>query len=254
MTAELSALVSQHTELVAVIVLLLGLALATLISRGLDRIIVFIGNRFKIDPAAIETLTNRRAIRRTSFWLVLLLAVLIVLRMLGDGSITDWWTTAIAYGTQLLWGIIIVIFGASIATLVRETISHLGAGENIDVFARIVYYLVIAFATISAFHTIGIDVFWLLVTFITVLAIILVSLGLSFSLGTKEYVANLVSRSALERISIGDRLRIEGYEGAVVHIHSQGLDLRTDDGTVSIPAVWFTTHAHTKLNAREDQH
>ena len=105
--------------------------------------------------------------------------------------------------------------------------------------ARLGHGIIVLIAVVMGLQQMGIDI-----TFITqlVLALVVIVLGgltLAFALGAREYVANLVARSEIQRYAVGDHIRVGMDEGTIVEIHKTGIDLATSVGIAAIPAARF---------------
>ncbi len=75
----------------------------------------------------------------------------------------------------------------------------------------------------------------------TVVIIALVgAAALSVSLGSRSYVANLIGSHYLRQTySIGQQVRVDGFEGKILEMSNTSLVLETTDGRVSLPARLF---------------
>jgi len=105
--------------------------------------------------------------------------------------------------------------------------------------SRLVYVAILSVAIVTDLDQLGIDTTFLTQLVLVLVIVLLGGLMLTFALGAREYVANLIARSELQRYAPGERIRIGATEGVVLEIRATGLDLVTDEGIVSIPAANF---------------
>lgn len=83
------------------------------------------------------------------------------------------------------------------------------------------------------------------VTFLVILAaaagIALVgAVAMALSIGSREYVANLIGGHYLrQRYTIGQHVRIAGFEGRILELTDTAVVLETADGRASLPAKVF---------------
>ena len=228
----------------AVLVMVVGLILARLAERGAKRGIEALDNwmaRQSTADATPASATTFALIRGAVFWLVIVAAVFAALRVLGIGEFGVVFDGIAEFVPRLLIALVIVVAGHLLGLLARELLPTISDAFRRDtIVPRLAHLSVLLLSVLIAIQQLGIDI-----SFITqlVLLLLLVTLGgmsLAFALGARTYVANLIARTDLNRFSVGDRIRIDGMEGVIVHIHGTGLDLSTASGIVSIPAAKFS--------------
>jgi small-conductance mechanosensitive channel len=240
----------------AILVMIVGLLVARLAERGAKRGIDALDNwmarQSTADSAPISA-TTFALIRGAVFWLVIVAAVFAALRVLGIGEFAAVFDNIANFVPRLLIALVIVAAGHLLGLLARGLLPTLSEAFRSDtVVPRLAHLSVLLLSVLIAIQALGIDI-----SFITqlVLLLLLVTLGgmsLAFALGAQTYVANLIARSDLNRFSVGDRIRIDGMEGVILHIHGTGLELATAAGIVSIPAAKFSEVPVLRLAEESD--
>lgn len=252
---QILSLTQDYPDVTAVAVLLIGLALAFIVSRSISRFYARIGEKqinIGSQPIELGSFASRQTARRIVFWIILLVTMLIALRLLSVDSFGNWRELAVEYGTRGLFGAIILSVGLSLGALVRDLTFSISQTQEANLFARFLQYTIVTFAFITAFDQLGFNVSLLTTAISILVGITAGALALSFALGSRDYVANLLARSELERINVGDRIRIDQLEGLVTRMHKSGIEIVTDQGSVAIPAGWLINQPYVKLTVEDD--
>lgn len=248
---------TAYPELIAVAVVVAGFVIARIASLAIGRALGAMDRRMARITTTDSSVFSPRLIalsRAFIFWLVLILALAIAVRQLGvGGESVDLNDLVIAFIPKVLVGFAIVIAGHLLGLLASHLLTELSEEMPIDSPGpRLLHGAIVGVAVIVALQQIDVDI-----TFITRLLLILVAVfsgGLMFAiaLGARRQVANLLAHRELRRLAIGDRIRIDGVEGAIVEIYSTGVDVATNEGIASIPAARFAESS--VLRIREDHH
>lgn len=236
--------VDGRGEVVALIVLVVGVFVAAA-ARRLVRQLLHAMDRWLAQQSTasgdILTPTFIKGLERTSFWLIVVVAVVLALRALGMGGFSTLIEDVTGYVPRLVIAIAIVGGGHLIGILARALVVRLNDSIHTnDLLPRIAHATILLVAVVMAVQQLQIDI-----TFVTQLLLVLLGIGsgglaLAFALGARQHVANLIARSELKRFSIGERIRVDGQEGTIVEIRQTGLDLLTTEGVASIPASRFS--------------
>ena len=245
-----SASFLQHPDVSAIAVLLVGLALAIGLSRVVGRLYGELVNRdVQIGARSVDigSIGSQSTARRITFWVVTLLAMLLALRFMKADVTDDWRVIFVDYGSRALTVFIILLIGTSLAVLARDLLLSFSQSREATLVARSLQALILLFAFMAAFDQLGLDIFLFTLSFAVLLGVASGALALAFALGSRDYVANLVARSELQRIQVGDRIRTGEFEGVVSHVHRLGVDIATPEGTVSIPAKHFINQPYLKF-------
>ena len=230
-----------RSEVVALLVLLAGLVVARLLSVRVGAVFNAVDRRAARYSASDAYSMSPRMIqysRAFAFWIVLILALSLSLRVLGVGGINTSLTTVIDFMPKLLVAFAIVIAGQLLGLTSRHLLLRLGDGIAADsLWPRVVHGAIVVVAIVLGLQQIGVDI-----SFVTRLILILAStvsagMMLAYALGARQHVANLMARRELARLSVGDRIRIDGVEGEIVDIYNTGVDIATSEGIAAVPAA-----------------
>ncbi|HKK04993.1 MAG TPA: hypothetical protein VKA50_04000 [Gammaproteobacteria bacterium] len=180
------------------------------------------------------------------FWLTILIFLTAATQVLGLAAFTDGLQRVLAYLPTLLAGGLIILAGFLLSALARDLLVSATPTrfQERALLGRIVQITVIVTAVVIGADQAGIDV-----TFVVVLAAILVAtvagaLAVAVSLGARSYVANLIGSHYLRRTyRPGQRLSVAGFEGRLLELSATSLVLETRDGRVAIPSKVFNDEA-----------
>lgn len=245
--------VEAYPELVAVTVVILGIALGRLaalatrrVLSATDRLAARYGGRRRNHISPLF----ERSLSALAFMVVLTLSIIIAVRLLDIDQVSGWLDALLAYVPRFVVGLLIIAAGTVMATLARHLCARLMAsGDANALLPRLAQAGVVLIAFVTGLQQIGIDISFITQLSLIILAALLGGLSLAFALGARQYVANLMGQSELGRYSAGARLRIDDDEGEIVEIHRTGLTLATDEGLVSIPAARLTSGKVVQLTA-----
>ncbi|HSG90640.1 MAG TPA: hypothetical protein VLA56_15600 [Pseudomonadales bacterium] len=241
----LSRLIGDYPEIAAILLIVAGLVLAR-IARFLTVRALTLLNRSSARLSGRGDLLSDRVIRilgGLGFWTVIAIGVLLALRTLGTGRVFTWIDIPLAYLPRFFVGAVIIGAGYVIGVLVANLVARMqGAGPRTSVMPRVVQAAIVLMGAMTGLQHMGLNVSFVAELLILVVGVCLAGLSLAFALGARQYVANLVARSAVARFAPGDRIRIDhqdGIEGTIVEIHRTGVDLTTAEGVVTVPAWLF---------------
>lgn len=248
--------ISAYPELAAIAVLVVGFILARLASLLLGYLLAALDRRISRAATTDAGILTPRLIALTrvfAFWVVMLLAVALSLRTLGAADISLSVNNAITYFVpNALIAFAIIVAGHLLGVLARNLVTQL-----IDDVAedspgpKLIQAAILVVAIVLALQYVGIDI-----TFVRRLLLILVAtvgggLMLAFAMGAPRHVSNLLAHRELGRLSVGERIRIDGVEGTIVEIHTTAVDIATAEGIVAVPASRFAEAS--VLRMREDK-
>ncbi|MDX1515603.1 MAG: mechanosensitive ion channel [Woeseiaceae bacterium] len=235
--------ISAYSEILALAVFVTGIVAARLASLGTGAALNALDRRLaRISTSEAGAISPRliKLSRAVVFWLVLVLAVALSLRLLGVGGISRLLTGLIDFIPQLLVALAIVVAGHLLGLLASGLLTQFYDDIPPDSLGpKLLHGIFVAVAVVMGLQQIDINI-----TFITQLLLILIGvvsggLMLAFALGARRHVANLLAHRELDRLSIGERIRIGDVEGTIVEIRTTGVDVSTDDGIVSVPSAQF---------------
>ena len=177
------------------------------------------------------------------FWIVVLFFLTAATQVLGLLTFTAWLARVVDYLPTVFVGTLIIVAGFLVSRLAREVIqaTAVKASERQRMLmGRVVQTGILVTAILVGAEQIGIKV-----TFLVILAAIagialVGAVALALSLGAREYVANLIGAHYLrQRYSIGQHVRIAGYEGRILELTETAVVLETLEGRTSLPAKVF---------------
>lgn len=252
----MSELLENYPEIAAVMVLVLGFALAKLAQYQSGRLLTLLDRLTSRYATAETTVISPDLIRvsqSAAYWVVALFSMVIAISLLGENQFSNWINNILDFIPRILVCFVIIGVGNVLGVVSRYLVSHLSETMTPDSPApRFVHFLIMVIAIVLGLQQLLIDI-----TFITQLLLLIVilvggALSLTFSLAAKEYVANLVAQSEFENYRIGDRIRIADLEGEIVEITRTGIRVDTNEGIVNIPGSIFVSSIAVKLH--DDEH
>ena len=232
---------AARNELIAIAILIMGAILARLASAGVGRLLSALDRRTARLATTDDSVVSPQLIgvtRTIVFWLILVLAVTWSLRALGVGDVSTLLSRVVEFVPQLLVGFIIVVAGHVVGLIAGHVVA--GASDSVTTDSlgpRLLHGAFILVGVVMGLQQISVDISFVTQLLLIVIAIAGGGLMLAFALGARQHVANLLARREMERMNLGDRIRIGDTEGEVVAIHATGLDLATADGVATIPAA-----------------
>jgi hypothetical protein len=243
---------SAHTEIVAVALLIAGLVGAhlaqRLAGRGLELLDRWLAQNAATADGAYLSPGLIRFTRALIFWSVVVVVVVATLRTLGVGGLGQVLDQVVGYVPRLVVGFAIVGAGHLLGLVCRGLLSRLSENLSRDsLLPRIVHFSIVVVAVVMGLQQMRIDITFVTQLLLVVLGIASGGLVLSFALGARHHVANLVARSELGRYEVGERIRVSSHEGTILEIRSTGVDIVTDEGVVSVPAARFSEQEVLRL-------
>jgi hypothetical protein len=243
--------VIAQNEVIAVAILILGVIIGRLAAVAAGALLGFLDRRAARLATTEKPLISPkliRVIRAILFWLVVVLAISYALAVLGVGSLPTRLTSVIDFIPQILVGFTIVVAGHVTGLLASHVVSNLGSEITPSSLApRLVYGTIVVVAVVMGLQHIHVDISFVTQLLLIAFAVAGAGLMLAFALGARQHVANLLARRELSRLTVADRIRVDGVEGDIVNIHSTGVDIVTAEGVVSVPAARFADTNVMKL-------
>ncbi len=239
----LSTGLSASSELIAIGLVVLGLIGGRLASVGLGRLLQAVDRRVARVSTTGSSVFSPRVIkisRAIIFWIVFVFGIVWALRIQGVGAMSTLLIAATGLIPKALVSLTIVAAGHLLGLLASKLLTELNEDIPEDsIGPRLLYGTVVGIAVVMGLQNMAVNI-----TFMTRLLLILVAvvgsgLMLAFALGARQQVENLLARREMARFAVGERIRIDGEEGAIVDIHGTGVDLATAQGIVSVPAARF---------------
>lgn len=242
---------TKYPEVVSIIVALAGFLAAGLVASWFTRALNLIERGFRrLSPERADQLasaTPHDVIQRIVYFATLVFFLLLSVRFLGISALSEGLDLVLAYIPQLLIGGLIIIVGYLLGIVTHTVVSNLLVPTQSMLLPRVAQIIVVTTAVMTGLGQMSVDISFLTNVITIVMATILGGLSLAFAIGSRQIVANLLSRRDLERYSVGDVIRIDRTEGTIVDFTRTGVVIETEEGTVNIPATRFLESEVTTL-------
>ena len=116
---------------------------------------------------------------------------------------------------------------------------------------RVLFWTVILLFAFAATEILGLSVGFLTDVLLLVLGGGLLGAAITFGLGARATVANILASTQLQRIyKVGHRVRIGDVQGEIVETTATAVLLESDEGRVSVPASIFKRNVLIRLLER----
>jgi len=177
------------------------------------------------------------------FWLLMLVFITFATNILGLGIFGIWIKSAVSYLPVIAAGLLIVLVGFVVSSLVRDLVATATASAGLSnggLLARIVQIIILFTAIVLGINQIGIDIVFLSDVVGIILAAVLGGVALAFGLGARTHVSNLIAANQLKQLyQVGDTVQIGDIEGRIVDILVSRVVIDTEQGSVDVPAKIF---------------
>ncbi|MGI9228244.1 MAG: hypothetical protein ACR2P9_00100 [Gammaproteobacteria bacterium] len=245
-------LLSQYPEVTAIVVALGGLVIARILALAsgaglawLEYLLLrlapnWVGN---IDIEGFQPV-----VRGLTFYLVLFFFLLLALRILDVTVAEGWLDWLIAHLPGMVIAAVIVLTGYLLGLVARAAIAGVLPHTSSQLLPYTVQFLIVGTAILTAMAQLTIDVTFLTVLIITLLATFLGGLAMAFALGSRQLVANVLARREMERYQVGVRIRIGEVEGNIINVLDTAVVLEHPGGTTTIPASRFASEVVTVID------
>lgn len=177
------------------------------------------------------------------FWVVVLFFLTAATQVLGLITFTAWLARVVDYLPTVFAGALMIVAGFLVSRLAREVVeaAAVGAGERQRaLIGRVAQAAILVTAVLVGAEQIGIKVTFLVILAAAAGIALVAAVALALSLGAREYVANLIGGHYLrQRYSVGQQVRVAGYEGRILELTETAVVLETAEGRTSLPAKVF---------------
>ncbi|MEK6592204.1 MAG: hypothetical protein AABZ67_03885 [Pseudomonadota bacterium] len=201
--------------------------------------------------------SSARILGSIVFWIVLLFFITAATQVLGLNAFTAWLAGVVNYVPTLFAGVLIIVAGFLLARLARELVvatSAIAGAKQRELLGRTVQAVILATALLVGADQVGIKVTFLVIIVAAAGGTIVASVALAFSLGARNYVANLIGGHHFRQsFSVGQRVKLAGFEGRILELTPMTVILETAEGRVTLPAKIYGEEAIV-LKIGEDNH
>ncbi len=260
LTEALTASVGQivaflPTVILAVMLLGFGFVLAKVIALVITRLLQLVGFDRLLSRTAVQTLLERSGTKQKiseilgliGFWTIFLVFLIKASDTLQLTIVSDALTSIAYYIPKVGIAVLVLILGLIAANFVRELITMTCSSAGIThgtMVAQAVYVAVVLLIVVTAIDALGINTDLLNYTIIILLAGLIGGAALSFGLGSRAAVANLIAAHYLGSVvRVGMTVKINDTQGTVVAMTPIAVVLETSHGRVVVPASQFTESA-----------
>lgn len=252
-TTSLSQIIAfVPTIILAILLLGLGYLLGRVVSIATIRFLQLIGFDRLLSRTAVQTLLERSGTKQKvseilgmiGFWIIFLVFLIKASDTLGLTMVSDALTGLANYIPNIGIAVLILILGLMAANFVREliTMACISAGiTHGTMVAQAVYVAVVLLIVVTAIDALGIDTELLNSTIVILLAGLIGGAALSFGLGSRNAVANLIAAHYLSPVvRIGMMVKVGETQGTIVAVTPISVVVETREGRVIIPASQFS--------------
>ncbi len=252
-TTSLAQIVAYlPTVILAVMLLGLGYVLAKAVSVIVTRLLQLVGFDRLLSRTAMQTLLERSGTKQKiseilgmiGFWIIFLVFLIKASDTLSLTIVSDALTSIAYYIPKVGIAVLVLILGLIAANFVREVITMTCSSAGIThgtMVAQAVYVAVLLLIVVTAIDALGIDTALLNNTIVILLAGLIGGVALSFGLGSRTAVANLIAAHYLGPVvRVGMTVKIGENQGTVVAVTPISVVLETREGRVIVPASLFT--------------
>lgn len=177
------------------------------------------------------------------FWVVLLFFITAATQVLGLQAFTSWLASVANYMPTLFAGTLIIAAGFLLSRLARDVViatSAIAGRRQRELLGRTVQISILVTALLVGADQIGIQVTFLVIIAAAAGGTVAISVALALSLGARNYVANLIGGHHFRQMfSVGQQVKIAGFEGRILEFTPVAVILETEDGRVTLPAKLF---------------
>ena len=251
--ASLNQIVAFLPDVILALMLLgFGYFLAKIVSIVSIRLLQLMGFDRLLSRTAVQTLLERSGTKQKAseilgligFWIIFLVFLIKASDTLGLSMVSDALTGIAHYIPKVGIAVLVLILGLIAANFVRELITMTCSSAGIThgtMVAQAVYVAVVLLIVVTAIDALGIDTDLLNSTIVILLAGLIGGAALSFGLGSRNAVANLIAAHYLGSVvRVGMTVKVGEVQGTVVSITPISVVLETKEGRVIIPASQFS--------------
>lgn len=231
----------------ALVILLVGWTLATLLDRVVRRLLQRIGFNRLAERAGIRGFIRNTGfaqepswvVGKLIFWLTLLTFFLPAAEQLNLTAISLTLEKLVTFIPNLIAVVLMIIFGALFARLMggitRGAAKEAGI-EFADLLGRLVSTVILIIVVVMALAQLEIQSGILEIAFAALLGAFALAIALTLGLGTRTVAQNLVSGVYARRsFQLGQRIQVKGMQGEIVEIGTVNTLIRDAGQLISVP-------------------
>ena len=221
----------------------LARGLATRLVKGFDR---FTGLVRKSGTTASPKIGESSAsvIGNIVYWITVLIFVTSAASLLGMNMFVGWLNKLVDHLPNILSGALIICAGVIFGNLAYQVISSTRLNISVSqrmILARSAQFFTLVMLILIGVDQIGVDITAVITIMSVVVGAVLGGLAIAFGIGARRLVSNLLGVRYLNRnYQVGERIKIDEFEGTILEIASVAIVLDADQGRVTIPARLFS--------------
>lgn len=239
----LTELLKSHPEVLAILVAVLGFLVARLLSGWGDRLLVslegYLRQRAPERLERLDLLVLKQVLRAILYYGTLVIFLLAALQTLSISVVKQWLALLLQYVPQLILGGLIILSGYLIGMVLRSLVASIMGVHSDHLVPRFVQLLIVTAAVLTGLAQTSIDISFISNVMVILLAFFFGGLSLSFALGSRQLVENLLARRAVDRYRIGDTVRINEMQGKIIEILNTAVVLQAENGLITLPTARF---------------
>jgi hypothetical protein len=189
----------------AAAVLIAGWLAAKLVRFAIERSLRAVNFNVLAERAGLDAFLQQGGIRTDTvgifglivYWVVILAALIIAFNGLGLTYITDLLRQVVLFVPHVIVALLVLAFGAYFARFIGATVVTYCRNVGIrdaDILGRIAQYAIIAFVVLIALDQMSVGGDIIRVSFLIILAGVVLALALAFGLGGRDWAASLLER------------------------------------------------------------
>lgn len=194
---------------------------------------------------------------KTVYWIIMILFVTIATEILGLPIITTWLNGVVHYLPNILAAIIIIFIGIIGGRIVGNIIFSATNKSGIaygSMLSRLVQYSIVLVTIVIAIDQLGVDIAFMASILEIILAALLFGAALSFGLGSKTAVNNIIGSYYVHNVyREGNIVKINNIEGRIIQITPTNVILDAQEGQVSIPAKEFNENTSVLIKRDKNE-
>ncbi len=237
----------------ALVILILGWILAKIIAGVLRKLLV----KTPLDEAA-EKLNSIELVQKTNieivpsivlskilYYIILLFSIVAAADVLNMDAISNLITDIIGFIPRILVAGIVLMIGVFIADFIKGIITTVCQSLGIPsakLIGGFVFWFIFLTALVSAMGQAGIETDFIMSNLSLLLAGGVFAFALGYGIASRDMMANfLASFYTKDKVSIGDKITLDGVTGEVIDMDNNSLTLQTQDRRIFIPLKKLST-------------
>ena len=236
----------------AVLLVMAGFIMGRIIKVALTKVLQLMGIDRLLGKTAIQTVLERTGSQKTisqilgilAFWVVFLLFLISATETLGLATVSQALTGFAYFLPRMGLAVVILVLGLFAANVLKEVISLACMSAGVtqgQVVAQTFYVGMALLVVVTAINELGIDTTLLNNTIILLVAGLIAGAALSFGLGAKSAIGNLISAHYLQPVlKVGQKVKVGNISGEVLSITPVAVVVQTKEGRAIVPASQFS--------------